>query len=84
MAQKGVLYLAREAGVPIIPVAVAAHPKIVFKTWDRFELPLPFSRMILRVGEPLRVPPAARGPALESWRRLLETRLNDLSQQSRG
>jgi lysophospholipid acyltransferase (LPLAT)-like uncharacterized protein len=76
--QKGVLYLAREIKAPILPVAVAARRKVTFDTWDRFELPLPFSRLALLVGEPLRVRPDDRGPALESRRLELEARPNHL------
>jgi len=84
VAQKGPLFLAREARIPIIPLAEAARWKKVFNTWDRFELPLPFSRIALMAGEPLWVPPETRGAALESLRMELEARLNDLYHQSRG
>jgi lysophospholipid acyltransferase (LPLAT)-like uncharacterized protein len=40
VAQKGVLYLARETQVPIVPAAVASSRKITLNTWDRFEGPL--------------------------------------------
>lgn len=82
VAQKGVIFLAREAQVPIIPLAVAARRKITFNTWDRFELPLPFSPLALLVGEPLWVRPEERGPDLERRRLELEARLNRLYQQS--
>jgi lysophospholipid acyltransferase (LPLAT)-like uncharacterized protein len=82
VAQKGVIFLARETQAPILPLAVAAGRKITFKTWDRFELPLPLSRLALLVGEPLRVPATVRGPDLEPYRRELEARLNDLFHQS--
>jgi lysophospholipid acyltransferase (LPLAT)-like uncharacterized protein len=82
VAQKGILYLAREAQAPIIPLAVAASRKVTFNSWDRFELPLPLSRMAVLVGEPLWVPAGTRGPALESLRRDLEARLNSLYRQS--
>jgi lysophospholipid acyltransferase (LPLAT)-like uncharacterized protein len=61
---------------------VAACRKITFNTWDRFELPLPGSRLALLVGEPLKVHPQARGPALERMRLELEARLNHLFSQS--
>jgi lysophospholipid acyltransferase (LPLAT)-like uncharacterized protein len=84
VAQKGVLYLARETQGPIIPLGVAARRKVTFDTWDRFELPLPFSRLALLVGEPLRVRPNDRGPALESRRLELEARLNQLFLRSQS
>jgi len=84
VVQKGVVFLARLAQIPIIPLAVAARWKKVFDTWDRFELPLPLSRIAIMAGDPLWVPSKARGAALESLRMELEARLNDLCNQSRG
>ena len=81
-AQKGVLFLAREAQVPIIPLAVAASRKLTFNSWDRFQLPLPCSRLALLAGDPLWVRPEDRGPALERRRLDLEARLNRLFDQS--
>ena len=43
-------------GVPIIPVAVGARWKIEFRSWDRFLLPLPGSRVVVAYGEPVVVP----------------------------
>ncbi|MDD5642990.1 MAG: hypothetical protein PHX53_15175, partial [Syntrophales bacterium] len=82
VAQKGPLYLGRVTGAPLIPLAVAARRKTTFNTWDRFELPLPFSRLAVLVGEPLYLQPTDRGSLLEDRRRELETRLNLLFNQS--
>jgi lysophospholipid acyltransferase (LPLAT)-like uncharacterized protein len=82
VAQKGILYLARETQAPILPLVVAARHKLTFQTWDRFELPLPFNRLALLVGGPLAVLPGDRGPALELRRLDLEDRLNGLFRQS--
>ncbi len=84
VAQPGVLYLARETQGVILPVAVAARRKLTFDTWDRFELPLPFGRLAVLVGEPLRVGREDRGPALEPKRLALETRLNRLFLESQS
>jgi lysophospholipid acyltransferase (LPLAT)-like uncharacterized protein len=84
VAQKGPLYLARETQGAIIPVAVAARRKLTFDTWDRFELPLPLGRIALLAGEPLRVWPEDRGPALEHKRLELESRLNRLFRRSQS
>jgi hypothetical protein len=84
VAQKGPIYLARETQAAIIPLAVAARRKLTFNTWDRFELPLPLSRIALLVGDPLRVRPEDRGPALEAKRLELEARLNRLFRRSQA
>jgi len=50
----GVVYVAKKVGVPIIPVMTSASPSLVFRSsWDRFLLPLPFSRAVVRFGDPL-------------------------------
>jgi lysophospholipid acyltransferase (LPLAT)-like uncharacterized protein len=77
-AQKGVLYLARETQVPIVPVAAASSRKITLNTWDRFEVALPFGQSVLLVGPPLRVNPGDRGAALLRSGQILENRLNHL------
>jgi lysophospholipid acyltransferase (LPLAT)-like uncharacterized protein len=83
-AQKGPLYLARVTRAPIIPLAVASSRKVAFNTWDRFELPLPLSRLVVLVGEPLWVQPTDRGRLLEERRLELEARLNLLFDSSQN
>jgi lysophospholipid acyltransferase (LPLAT)-like uncharacterized protein len=84
VAQKGVLYLARETQVPIVPAAVASSHKITLNTWDRFEVPLPFGRCGLVMGAPMTVSPRDRGETLEVQRQTLENRLNSLFECSRN
>ncbi len=53
-AQLGALYLARKRGVPLWPVGVAvSRGHRLRRAWDRFLLPLPFTRVIMEVGAPL-------------------------------
>lgn len=41
----GILYLAQKTGLPIVPMANAVSRRIEFaRAWDRFQVPLPFSR----------------------------------------
>ena len=82
VAQKGVLYLARETQTPIVPAVVATSRKITLNTWDRFEVPLPFGRIALVMGAPLWVGAKDRGDLLEAKRQLLENRLNRLFHRS--
>ena len=50
----GVVYAAKKLGVPIIPVMTSARPALVFRSsWDRFLLPFPFCRAVVRFGEPV-------------------------------
>jgi lysophospholipid acyltransferase (LPLAT)-like uncharacterized protein len=73
--QAGALYIARRAGLPILPFAVACSRKYVLSSWDRFIVPLPFARVAVAFGEPLTVPPDGNGERMEQERRELERRL---------
>ncbi|MEM7144031.1 MAG: lysophospholipid acyltransferase family protein [Verrucomicrobiota bacterium] len=43
--QAGVIKLAQKTGAPIFPVVVGYHSVWELKTWDRFKIPRPFSRV---------------------------------------
>jgi hypothetical protein len=61
VAKPGALIVARQAGLPILPLAVRARPAVrLLSRWDRQLLPLPFSRLDLVVGKRLAVD--ARAP----------------------
>lgn len=57
-AKPGALIVARHARLPILPLAVRARPALrLTGRWDRQLLPLPFSRIDLVAGPPLKVEP---------------------------
>jgi lysophospholipid acyltransferase (LPLAT)-like uncharacterized protein len=51
----GVLRLAQLTGVPIVPVAVAADRVWRLRSWDRFIVPKPFSRVRVVFGDAIAV-----------------------------
>ena len=53
--QKGILHLAKISGKPILPVTYGAEKAHVFKSWDRFIIPYPFTRVVVIYGEPVYV-----------------------------
>jgi cobalt-zinc-cadmium efflux system protein len=63
----GAVMLAQLTGKPILPISIAASRTWRFRTWDQFELPLPFSRVVIAYGEPVRMP---RGLDAESLARM--------------
>ncbi len=54
-AQRGVVEIARLTGLPILPASVSAAPCKQLRTWDRFLIPYPFSRVAVRWAEPIRI-----------------------------
>jgi hypothetical protein len=74
----GMLILAREMGVPLFPLRIWARRRILFRSWDRTMLPLPFNYIVAWAGEPIEVPRETKDIDLEPHRAELDRRLNEL------
>ena len=53
--QDGVLAMAQKSGVRIVPTSSSAKWRLFAGSWDRFLIPLPFSRSVMVFGEPIAV-----------------------------
>jgi lysophospholipid acyltransferase (LPLAT)-like uncharacterized protein len=73
--QPGVLRLAQATGRPIVAIDNRIDWKIELKSWDKFQMPLPFSRCHLKLTEPIHVPPEATEEELAEIKRRLEEAL---------
>jgi lysophospholipid acyltransferase (LPLAT)-like uncharacterized protein len=50
----GAVFVAKKLGVPVVPVTTSAWPSVVLDSvWDRYLLPMPFSRATVHLGEPI-------------------------------
>lgn len=81
-AQPGSLQLAAITGAPVIPMTYGAENKIEANSWDRFILPLPFTRCALNFGEPIFVAPKPDPQTLSLKLQELENALNQISEDS--
>jgi lysophospholipid acyltransferase (LPLAT)-like uncharacterized protein len=76
----GILYLAQKTGLPIIPIANAVSRKLEFpRAWDRFQVPLPFSRAVVIHGPPVFVGPQDE---LQAKARELKAALDRIHEQA--
>jgi len=78
-ASRGIVNVARLAGVPIVPIAFATSRRVVLRTWDRFHLALPFGRGVYLWGEPIEIPPELDDAGIERARCLVEERMRDMA-----
>ena len=78
VVKAGLLRIAQVAGKPVVPTITSAQKKWVFNSWDRFMVPKPFARVIIRFGEAIDVPAELDDEAFEQKRRFIEQRLQDL------
>jgi cobalt-zinc-cadmium efflux system protein len=80
----GPVMIAQLTGKPILPISVAASHAWRFGTWDRFELPLPFSRVAIAYGDPVRVPRVLDAQGLARIQREMADRLEALNATARA
>ena len=79
VAGEGAIVLAQRAGARIVPVSAAIRPRIRVGSWDRLQIPVPFTRGVVLEGAPLDVPADAGDEQRGALRAELEKRLNDLT-----
>jgi lysophospholipid acyltransferase (LPLAT)-like uncharacterized protein len=80
VVQQGIISLAQITGRPIIPSSQRLHSKIRLRSWDRFQIPLPFSRVTMKFSEPMFVPRDLSEEQREQFRVELEQRLKTLTE----
>ena len=81
--QPGAVWLAGLTGNPVLPFHSEADRFWTARSWDGTQVPKPFARAALVVGEPIEVPRAA-GPELIEGKRLeLERSLHELAGRAR-
>ena len=78
-AAPGAVSAAKLSGAVLLPVSFTAARSRVFSSWDRFVLPFPFTRGVVRIGEPIAVPREADDNLSEQLRQKLERSLIDLT-----
>jgi lysophospholipid acyltransferase (LPLAT)-like uncharacterized protein len=79
---EGIVTLAQISGRPIVPVAVVTSRRYDIDSWDRASLGLPFGRGAMVLGEPIRVPRDADGPAIEAARQAVERELDRVHERA--
>jgi lysophospholipid acyltransferase (LPLAT)-like uncharacterized protein len=83
VAQPGAVWLARATGNPVLPFHLEASNHWSVRSWDRTQIPKPFSTVALALGAPIAVPRDAPDAQLEAVRAELESRLQALEAQAR-
>lgn len=80
----GLISLAQQSGAAILPVYVSYEKPIIFKSWDRFMIPKPFSRVLVRMGAISRVPEELDAEGFERCRSDLEKEMRAGYQDADG
>ena len=78
----GDLMLSQFTRAPLLPMAYATTSAWQLKSWDRFIVPKPFSRVAIAIGEPFITPKGLRAEDLEPQRLQMENTLKALTKQA--
>lgn len=76
----GPIYLASRFQIPVYPVSINYSSFWELKSWDRFQIPKPFSKVTLVIGEPIHIPPELTPEQAEHWRVVVENKLKDIAE----
>jgi lysophospholipid acyltransferase (LPLAT)-like uncharacterized protein len=78
--KQGVLFLAQKTGAAILPITNAVSNSIELrKAWDKFHVPLPFSKAAVVYGEPIHI---GENDDLEEKSRILKERLDAITDRA--
>ena len=77
--QPGVAALAQLTGAAVVPVSYHASRKLTLKSWDRFQIPLPFTHCEVVTAPALTCPREATEEEREEFRTQLEAALKDIT-----
>ncbi|MFY9610428.1 MAG: lysophospholipid acyltransferase family protein [Blastocatellia bacterium] len=77
-AKPGAVTLARHTGQGILPFHIATRRHVELPSWDRLKVPLPFSRALTLIAEPIYVPREATGEQIATAQADLQSALDKL------
>lgn len=78
--QPGIISLAQLTGLPILPFSYRLNWKILIRSWDRFQVPVPFARCELRTAPTIRIPREADEAERERLRQQLEQAMRSITE----
>ncbi len=70
--QDGAMFFAKMTGAPIIPVCFSASRPWIQNRWDRYFVVMPFSKVVIDVGDPIYVKSEIKTPEFEKERQEIE------------
>ncbi len=76
---EGAITLAQLTGLPLVAVSYHLNWKVALKSWDQFQIPLPFSRCEIFIGKVFQIPRELTDMEREKFRQEVETELRAIT-----
>jgi lysophospholipid acyltransferase (LPLAT)-like uncharacterized protein len=84
VAKMGAVLLAKKTGQPFRPFTITARHWEAKRSWDGFQVPLPFSRARVEIAAPIYVPSDTNDEGLEAKRDELQTALDRINEKKKA
>jgi lysophospholipid acyltransferase (LPLAT)-like uncharacterized protein len=78
----GAIFTAQISRKAVVPIAYAAKPAWILRTWDKFVIPPPFAKVSIAIGEPYFPPEKLDAEQMAAAQRELERRMLETYQQA--
>jgi len=78
VAKQGPILLAYKTGAAVFCFHISMKHTIQLRSWDEFQIPLPFTRALVLQGEPIWAPPDSSEEALRNLHAKMQQTLDDL------
>lgn len=77
-AKQGMMYVAQKSGRPMVFMGAAYSKKwVLSKTWDKCQIPKPFSKVVCVISEPFYL---EKSIPVEYYKEIVEKKLNDINE----
>ena len=77
-AKQGMMYVAQKSGRPMVFMGAAYSKKwVLSKTWDKCQIPKPFSKVVCVISEPFYL---EKSIPVEDYKEIIEKKLNDINE----
>jgi len=84
VSQPGAVWLSKATGNPVLPFHLEASAHWTLDSWDKTQIPKPFSTVAIAMGEPFQVSRDANDEGIEQACRALDGRLHALEARARA
>ncbi len=74
---EGIIKIAINTQVPIIPLGFASNKNLKLKSWDSFLITHPFAKCNFVWGDPISIPSTTRDDEIEKYQLFLEEKINN-------
>jgi lysophospholipid acyltransferase (LPLAT)-like uncharacterized protein len=78
VAKKGSAFLARKSGNPVLPFHISVEKKWTMHSWDHFQIPHPFSRAIILIGDPIYIGAGSTAEEMQAVEARIQKSLDEL------